>query len=99
MNKKKEQMNLAELKIVLEVGDFIINEIKKKFPKMEIDKEYDGVFKKYIDEYLKEFIMPDVKASKTKKDLDTIKEELWQEIAFITCFCKWLEEEKGVSIK
>jgi len=87
---------LKELKILMQIGNKVIDEIKKQNPNIKIEESYKGKFLPFILEYVNKFIVPNAKI----KDLDdTIKHDLWCEVCYIECFCKWLDEEKGIKPK
>jgi len=85
--------SLCELGVVLGIGEEILKKMQKSFPDMKIGESYKGKFTPYIIEYVNTFIAKDI----IENDLDeATKTDLWQEVAFIECFCKWLDEEKKI---
>jgi len=95
-DKKSTIQTLKELRIYMEIGNIIIEDMQKKFPKMEIGQKYKGEYLPFIIEYVNTFIIKDAKNAIKDNNLKSIKEDLWFEVSFIECFCKWLEEEKKV---
>lgn len=85
---------IQEIQTMLGIGEELIKELKKQFP--DIGEPYNGKFRPYIDEYIKKFIEGDCKILAEHDAHENDKADLWQEVAFIECFCKWLEEEKNV---
>ena len=91
--KKSPIQSLKELEIMMHIGNHIIEEMQKAVPNIKIGEPYKGHFLPYILEYVNTFIVPDAQI----KDLDEgIKTDLWQEVAYLECFCRWLDEEKGI---
>ena len=85
MKEKKSPIQLLkELERMMHTGNKIIEKMQKANPNIKIGESYKGKFLPYILEYVNTFIIPDGRI----KDLD--------EISYIECFCRWLDEEKGV---
>ena len=92
----KKNMNLFEADLVIQIGSELLRKMEKDFPNMKLGEPYKGKYRPFIIEYYNKFISPDIKHN-IKDNLDEqINSELWQEISFIECFCKWLDEEKGI---
>ena len=93
---KSTIQSMKELRIMMELGDYIIEKMQKDFSKLKIGESYNGKFKPFIIEYINTFLVRDIKDSIKNNDLDSIKEDIMQEAMFIECFCKWLDEEKNI---
>ena len=106
MDKKEPKISsMKELETMMEVSgklfEHILEKLKKDFPKLNIGEDYNGYLRPYMDEYVKTFIVDDYKKCKkfqSKTELKEIQAELCHEIMFIECFCRWLDEEKGVKL-
>ena len=90
--------SLFELNLVLQIGQQILKDVMKKVkedhPNMTLGP-YKGVFSKYMKEYSNTFFMEDIKTPGLD---DEDKAELLTEAIYIECFCKWLDQEKGITI-
>jgi len=63
-----------------------------------LDTVYVGVYRKYMDEYFREFLGDDFAFAEKQDEQSSeeIKDELKWEAMHIECFCKWLEEKRKV---
>ena len=95
MKKEKSVIqSLKELEIVMNLGNEVIEQLKKANPNIKIGEPYSGKFLPYILEYVNRFIVPDVNHSIKSLDDKELKSELWLEVSYIESFCRWLDEEK-----
>jgi hypothetical protein len=85
--------SIFEIGNVLQIGQEIIDNIKKQYSNIDFDETYDGKFKDLILEYVNTFIIPD---SKIENLDEASKTDLCIEIMFIECFCKWMDKEKNI---
>lgn len=94
MKKNKSSIqSLKKLEIMMHIGNHIIEAMQKANPNLKIGEPYKGKFLPYLLEYVNTFIIKDAQI----KDInEAIKTDLWQEVSYIECFCKWLDEEKGI---
>jgi hypothetical protein len=91
---KKKKLTLQEIELAMSIGNHIIDKMQEQFP--HLMKAYDGKYRKYIDEYKKQFIEEDLKEAKDSEFYGDLKQDLEDEIMHIECFCRWLEEEQNV---
>jgi len=90
---KSPIQSLKELEIIMGIGNKIIEDMQKENPNIKIGEPYKGQFLPYILEYVNNFIVPD---AHIKNIDDAIKTDLWKEVSYLECFCKWLDDEKNI---
>ena len=87
-------MNYRKMRLVKDKMEYAEVKIRN------MNEVYSGKFRRYMDEYLKKFVADDFEyASKPEnKDMEEqVKKELKDEAMYIECFCKWLDEDRGIN--